>query len=188
MDLRISQYHLQFEGQTELDSHANMYVFGKHSLTISESMKTVDVSTFSAEAGHLSKVPIINALVAYDCNRTQQVFLLVARNVLYVESMENNLILPFILRDKGLKVRDIPNIQCEEPIVDDHIIEDADTGLFIPLSLDETFSIFNTRKPTQDDVLNGKVVIITPEGSSWNPYCESYADNEDAMTNAVCNL
>ena len=123
-------------GQTELDSHANMCVFGKHCMTISESMKTVDVSTFADEAGQLNKVPIIDAMVAYDCKRTHQVFLLVARNVLYVESMENNLIPPFILRDKGLKVRDTPKIQCEEPTVDDHTIQDANIGLFIPLSLD----------------------------------------------------
>ena len=30
--------------------------------------------------------------------------------------------------------------------------------------------------------------IITPEGLSWNPYCESYADNENAMTNAIGEL
>ena len=70
-------------GQTELDSHANMCVFGKHSLKISESMKTVDVSTFAAEAGQLSKVQIIDAMVAYDCNRTHQVFLLVAIDVTF---------------------------------------------------------------------------------------------------------
>ena len=70
-------------------------------------------------------------------------------------------------------MRDIPKIQCEEPTVNDHTIQDA---------------IFNTREPTQDNILNGKVVIITPEGSSWNPYCKSYADNEDALTNAVGDL
>ena len=165
-----------------------MCVLGKHSIIISESMKTVDVSTFAAKVGQLNKVPIIDAMVVYDCKRTHQVFLLVARNVLYMESMEINLILLFILRDKGLKVRDIPKIQCGEPTVDDHTIQDAETGLFIPLSLDGIFSIFNTQEPTQDDILNGKVVIITPEGSSWNPYCESYADNKDAMTNAVGDL
>ena len=57
-------------GQTELDSHANMCVFGKHCMTISESMKTVDVSTFADEVGQLNKVPIIDAMVAYDCKRT----------------------------------------------------------------------------------------------------------------------
>ena len=71
-------------GQTELDSYANMCVFGKHSMIISESMRTVDVSTFAAEAGHLNKVPIIDAMVAYDCKRTNQVYLLVARNVFFM--------------------------------------------------------------------------------------------------------
>ena len=169
----------KYGGQTELDSHANMCVFGKHSMMISESMKTVNVSNFAAEAGQLNKVPIVDAMVAYDCKRTNQVFLLVARNVLYVESMEINLIPPFILREKGLKVRDVPKTQCEEPTVDDHMIQDTESGIFIPLSLYGTFSTFNTRKPTQDDILNGTVVVITPEGSSWNPYCDSYAENED---------
>ena len=58
-----------------------MRVFGKHSMIISESMRTVDVSTFAAEAGQLNKVPIIDAMVAYDYKRTNQVYLLVAWNV-----------------------------------------------------------------------------------------------------------
>ena len=115
----------KYGGQTELDSHANMCVFGKHSMIISESMRTVDVSTFAAEAGQLNKVPTIDAMVAYDCKRTNQVFLLVARNVLYVESMDINLIPLFILREKGLKMRDVPKTQCEEPTVDDHTIQDT---------------------------------------------------------------
>ena len=82
--------------QSELDSHANMCVFGKHCIVISESKRTVDVSAFTSAAGGLTKVPIVDALVAYNCKRTNQVYLLVARNVLYVEQMENNLIPPFI--------------------------------------------------------------------------------------------
>ena len=112
-------------GQTELDSHANMCVFGKHSTVISKSMRTVDVSTFAAEAGQLNKVPIVDAMVAYDCKRTNRVYLLVARNVLYVESMEINLIPPFILREKGLEVREVPKTQYKEPTVDDHTIQET---------------------------------------------------------------
>ena len=39
------------EGRTELDSHANMCVFEKHCIVISESNRTVDVSAFAAAAG-----------------------------------------------------------------------------------------------------------------------------------------
>ena len=44
--------------QTELDSHANMCVFGRNSMIISESNRSVDVNAFAEEAGGILKVPI----------------------------------------------------------------------------------------------------------------------------------
>ena len=88
--------------QTELDSHAHMCVFGRNSMIISESNRSVDVNAFAEEARGIMKVPIADIMVAYDCKRTHRVFLLIARNALYVESMENNLVHPFILREAGL--------------------------------------------------------------------------------------
>ena len=70
--------------QTELDSHANMCVFGRHSMIISESNRSVDVTAFAEEAGGILKVPIADIMVAYDCKRTHQVYLLIARNALYI--------------------------------------------------------------------------------------------------------
>ena len=64
--------------QTELDSHANMCVFGRNSLIISESNRSVDVNAFAEEAGGITTVPIANIMVAYDCKRTHQVYLLIA--------------------------------------------------------------------------------------------------------------
>jgi hypothetical protein len=49
---------------------------------------------------------------------------------LYVESMNTNLIPPFILREGGLIVNDKPKILCEHPTEDDHTIKDTKTGLF----------------------------------------------------------
>ena len=51
----------------------------------------------------------------------------------------------------------------------------------IRLYLDGTFSCFSTRMPTPDDILNSdsRVVVITPEGASWNPQCISYQLNEE---------
>ena len=93
----------QFDGEfcTELDSHANMCVLGKHCLLLTElsTARTVQVATFSDSAGGLNNVPIVDAMIAYDCRRTNQVYLLVLRNALYIEDMDDNLIPPFILRD-----------------------------------------------------------------------------------------
>ena len=118
--------------QTELDSHANMCVFGRNSMIISESNRSVDVNAFAEEAGGILKVPIADVMVAYDCKITHQVYLLIARNALYVESMENNLVHPFILREAGLQLKDVPKIHCDGPTDDDHTIQDLETGMFIP--------------------------------------------------------
>lgn len=41
---------------TELDSHANMSVIGKHALVISDSGSTAQVNSFAKEAGGISEV------------------------------------------------------------------------------------------------------------------------------------
>ena len=85
-------------GRTELDSHANMCVLGKHCYILSESGKNVVFGALTESAGGLNKVSIVDAMLAYNYKRTNQVYLLVLRNVFYIDSMENNLISPFILR------------------------------------------------------------------------------------------
>ena len=68
----------------------------------------IDVATFAEAAGSLSKVPIVDAAIAYDCPRTHQTYILIVRNALYVESMKENLIPPFIPREAGLIVNECP--------------------------------------------------------------------------------
>ena len=71
----------QFEGgvRTELDSRDNMCVLGKHCLLLSEleMAQPVNIGAFSESAGGLNNVPIVDAMIAYDCERTNQVYLLV---------------------------------------------------------------------------------------------------------------
>ena len=173
------------EGRTELDSHANMCVLGRQCYIISHSGKSVNVGAFTESAGGLNEVPIVDAMLAYDCKRTNQVYLLVLRNVLYIESMTDNLIPPFILREAGIIVNKKAKIHCKPGTAteEDHTIQEKETGLFITMHLQSIFSYFPTRKPDEEDIEDGVVVFITPEGVTWEPYDESYADNEAALTN-----
>ena len=175
------------EGRTELDSHANMCVLGKHCLLLSDlsSTRNVRVDAFAEEAGGLKSVPIVDAMIAYDCPRRNQVYLLILRNVLYIESMDDNLITPFILREAGIIVNDRAKIHCDPGTVteEDHTIQDRETGLFITMQIRSTFSYFPTRMPFDDDFKDGVVLVITPEGRSWNVYDETFANNERSMTN-----
>ena len=51
------------------------------------------------------------------------------------------------------------------------------------MNLRSIFSYLPTRKPDEDDIEDGFVVVMTPEGAIWEPYDKSYASNETSLTN-----
>ena len=164
-----------------------MYVLGRHCYLLSNvnQARTVDVGAFTESTGGLNKVPIFDAMLGYDCKQINQVYLLVLVNVLYIDSMEDNLIQPFILRETGLTVNERENIYCEPGMAtnEDQTIKERETSLFITLQLRSVFWSFKTRTPDEDNVMDGVVVVMTPEGETWEPYDESYVENERSLTN-----
>ena len=174
------------ESRTELDSHANMPVVGKHAYIIAETGKKVDVSPFTPDYKPLT-VPLVDAMIKYDNPYNGKSCILVLCNALYVPSMDNNLIPPFMLRKMGVTVNDVPKIHKEDPTVDDHAITFVETGFRIPLSLWRIFSYFPTSKPTHDDLLNpNEVYILSP--ATWNPHSDAYSTNEESMLDWEGNM
>ena len=169
--------------RTELDSHANMVVLGKHSFIFESSGRTCNVSPFAKELGIASNVPIVDGAIAYDCPTTKETYILIVRNALYMPSMDLNLIPPFIMRAGGVQVNEVPKIHCDDPTSNDHCISFKDIDLRIPLQLFGTFSYFHTRKPMPQELHDKDKVFITPDASDWNPHCESFERNERAMLN-----
>ena len=102
---------------TELDSHTNMVILGRHAFILNLSGKTAQVSPFTPEYDSMKEVPIVDAAVAYDCPITLKSYVLVFHNPLSVPSMEQNLVPPFIMREAGLEAHDIPKIQVKEPSI-----------------------------------------------------------------------
>ena len=102
-------------------SHANMIVFGKDCFIISKSGKEAIVNDFTDQVGNIT-VPIVNAAVAYDYPWSQITYILIAKNILSVPSMDHNLIPSFILREAGLTVNDTAMIHLNEPPIDDNAI------------------------------------------------------------------
>ena len=174
------------ESHTELDSHANMPVVGKHAYKIAETGKKVDVSPFTPDYKPLT-VPLVDATVKYDNPYNRKTYILVLCNALYVPSMDHNLIPPFMLREMGVTVNDVPKIHKEDPTVDDHAITFAEMGFRIPLSLWGIFSYFPTSKPMHDDLLNlNEVYILSP--ATWNPHSDAYSVNEESMLDWEGNM
>ena len=87
-----------------MDSHANIVVIGAQGTIIQNTGKYADVNGFSTDVGTISRVPIVDAVLGYDCPISGKTTLLVARNALFVESMDHTFIPPFIMREAGLEV------------------------------------------------------------------------------------
>jgi hypothetical protein len=177
------------ESRTELDTHANMCVFGQHCLILRWTGRNAEVNPFTPDYEALQKVPIVDAAILYECPVTGKEFILVARNVLYVKSMDINLIPPFILREAGIKVNDVPKIQVDDPTEQDHAIIFKRQELLIPLGLVGIFSYFVSRAPTEKQVLESDdVFLLTPDAENWNPHSDAYARNEENMVDWEGNM
>ena len=169
--------------RTELDSHANMVVLGKHSYIFESTGRTSDVKPFTDELGIATDIPIVDGAIAYDCPYTRETYILIVRNALYIKTMDTNLIPSFIMRQGGVIVNDVPKIQCQDPSIDDHCISFSTCDLRIPLQLMGVFSYFHSRKPLPQELFDKDKIFLTPDSNNWNPHCLSFEQNERTMLN-----
>ena len=131
----------------------------------------------------MTAVPIVDATVAYDCPYTLKTYILVVKNALNVPSMSHNLVPPFILKESGLILNDVPKIHTmqEDLTNETHCIvskENSDkngTNMRIRIKLDGIFSYFPTRKLTRKELKNCEyieTVHLSPDEAQWDTYNE----------------
>jgi hypothetical protein len=169
---------------TELDLHANMAVAGADCTIIAKSGNYADITPFSEDLPMMKMVEIFDAMMAYDDPISHTTYLLVMRNVLSIPSMGHNLILPFLICEAGLALDEMPKFQLDMPTIDNHAIVDNVTGMRIHLKLNGIFSYSTTRTLLQEEMDHWDtypIVFLTPDGDSWDPNSNHYADQEAAM-------
>ena len=167
-----------------MDTHDNMVVIGAQGTIIQKTVKYTDVNRFSSDIGTMSRVPIVDAVLAYDCPIYGKTTLLVARNALFVQSMDHNLIPPFIMREAGLKVEEQAKIHVKEPAKENHSIYSSEINLRIALQIEGIFSVFKTRNLNDEEIAEPggyDILYLTPDADSWNSNCEAWAEQEDEM-------
>ena len=158
-----------------------MCVVGKYALIINTSGRHAEVNAFSPDIESLHKVPIVDAAIAYDCPYSMQTSIFIIRNALHVPSMDHNLIPPFVMREAGIDVNDMPKIHVKEATTEHHSIYFSEHDLRVPLALWGIFSYFPSRKPSNNDLRDCEFILLTPDGPDWNPHSDAYARNEESF-------
>ena len=132
---------------------------------------------------NLESVPIVNVALEYDCPKSLKTYLLIVKNALHIPSMKHNMIPQFILREAGLEVNDIPRIHIRDEVTrESQSIIMTRVDLRIPLQLSGVFSYFESRSLTDREIEecdSMDMVILSPDSNTWDPHCDSYADQEE---------
>ena len=167
--------------KTRLDSHAVSCVVGYNSHIHQDSGKRINISAFTAAVGKLKDIPIVDAMILYECPYTSKSIILVINNALYVKENRDNLITPFLVREAGIQLNETPKIQCDDPSIDDHSLYIKEMNIRIHLHLHGIVSYFTTRKPTQDEIHSLPWVHLTPDAPEWDPHTSVYERQEAQM-------
>ena len=175
---------------TELDSHADSPVVGRHSSILEFTGKTIKVSGFSDELGSPISVPVVHAAVAYDCDRTGETHIMIIHHALYLESMKENLIPPFLMRLAGLEVDECPKFLAKEPREENHSIRFPSSDMRIHLKLEGIISYLPTRCPSPEELeqYSGEYLQLTPNTPDWDPSNTSFQHQEESMVDFDGNL
>ena len=177
--------------RTELDSHANMVVLGQHCRHEDPKAPSPGepgsryaiVSAFSLDHKPM-RVQVVDACIGYWCPVNESTYILHFNDVLYVLSMDHNLISPFVLREAGFLVNDVPRIRCQDVTKDSHSIISDDGDLKIPLRLHGVFSYFPTFRPDDEHYHSGSFsehYLMTPTGRDLNPNTITYREAENYL-------
>jgi len=171
------------ETRSELDTHADTCVVGKHCLIFHDFERPVGVTGFDPSSGERPGLPTVSAALAYDDPESGKTIILVVHQAISIPTMENNLLSPMQMRLNDVKVHDVPKFLCDSPEDEHHsIVIDNGGGdiLRIPLALYGVTSHFPTRKPTQFefDTCEDRYEL-TYELPDWEPHSEWFRRQEE---------
>ena len=156
-----------------------MPVIGKNAYILSKIGETVDVAPFTPDYNPI-RVELVDAALKYDFPYSRESKILIIRRRLYVPSMSNNLLPPFMLREAGITIKEVPKIHVSSPTEEHHSIMFQETNFRIPLSLYGTFSYFPTTKPSTKDLEEPDDVYVLTH-TTWNQHSDAYVINEEFM-------
>jgi hypothetical protein len=152
--------------KSELDSHADTCVAGANAVPLWYTDAKVSTSTFIGEYMPLENIPIATVATAWDSPMDGSTIILVINEALYFgDRMDHSLLCPNQLRDFGLIVNDVLkryDADSSHSIIIPGQIE-------LPLKMQGVISYLETRKPTDEELLNCPRYELTAS-APWDPY------------------
>lgn len=147
----------------ELDTHADTCVAGANFLIHSFDGQTCDVMPYTDTYDAVRDVPVVTASTAWTNEVTGETFILYFPQVLwYGKKMKVSLINPNQLRHFGLQV-------CDDMTDKNRSFGiEIDDNIVIPFKMDGTIIHFTTRVPTQWEMENCRLYMMTDD-SPWDP-------------------
>ena len=171
---------------TELGSHANMPVIGRNAYILLKICETVDMAPFTPDYKPISE-ELVDAALKYECPYSGKVKILIIRWGLHVPSMTHNLLPPFMLRETGIHINEVPKFHITSPTEEHHAITFQETNFRIPLTLHSTLSYFPTSKPSTQELEEPEDVYVLPP-TTWNPHSDAYVINEESILDWEGNM
>ena len=147
-----------------MDTHADTCVAGKNWAVLKYSDVVCEVQPFTDKHGSVKEVPIVTACTVWTDQNSGKEYLLVGEQFLWFgSSLEHSLINPNQLRANYLKVQDNPF----EPDAGISGNTNDDDDVFIPFDTTGTIVSFESRVPTEFEMSNLPVIVITAD--QWDP-------------------
>jgi hypothetical protein len=150
-------------GKCEMDIHAENFVAGSNFLVCEFDGTTCEVTPFTDQYQSMTDIPIVSAAMAWTDEETGETIVLYFNQVLwYGDKLDHCLINPNQLRHQGI------------PVCDDITDWNRRFGIelygesFIPFEMKGTTIYFESRVPTNWEMQNCRVVVVT-DNSSWDP-------------------
>ena len=157
---------------------------GKNDTILHKTEMTVNVNPLSDEFGMMSEVPLVHAVVAYNCPLTGQTYILIINNALYIAEMEQHLLPPIMMKLNRILLDEFLKFLCPNLTVETDSIFFSDKSIRLPLELHVTTSYPPTRRPNGIQEVNEHMnIALTTEHPEWNPNSTIFSQQENAMTN-----
>jgi len=135
--------------------------------------------------GQLQDVPIVTAIVAYNCPLTGKSVLLQFNQVLYIPDMKRMLMCPMQSRMSGIIIKDCPSFLAPEENHENHSIYLPDINMRVPLEIHGVCSYFSVRKPSEQELAKLPIQQMTAPFPLWDPHSGYFKQREEKYISSI---